>query len=301
MKTTTTLILLGLGLLSRAQHARADAFLFSNGVYTTISPPGATILEVHGINDTGQIVGLLENNTGLHGFIDTNGVFTLLPPGTDAKGINNNGQVVGLLGVAQGFLYSNGTFSTFDVPSGRLNDVKGINDAGQIVGTFFDNTQFLRHGFLDTNGVFTTLDAPGGGTEANGINNSGQIVGSTSTLLMGWLYTNGVFTTINVPGSDATFVDGINNGGQILGFYHVGGEPRDHDFLYSNGVYTTLPLDVPGSAPDTTRATGFNNVGQIVGTFSVPPPPTPEPAPFLLVACGLVGLASLSRLRRVRR
>ncbi len=59
MKPTTTLILLGLGLLSHAQHARADAFTYINGVYTTISTPGATILEVHGVNDAGQIVGTL--------------------------------------------------------------------------------------------------------------------------------------------------------------------------------------------------------------------------------------------------
>jgi hypothetical protein len=41
MKVTTTLILLCLGLLGLGLHARADAFLFSNGVYTTISAPGA--------------------------------------------------------------------------------------------------------------------------------------------------------------------------------------------------------------------------------------------------------------------
>jgi uncharacterized membrane protein len=295
MKITTTLILLGLGLLSRAQNARADAFLFSNGVYTTISPPSATILEVNGINDAGQIVGVLENNTGLHGFIDTNGVFTLLPPGTDPKGINNADQVVGVLGVDQGFLYSNGTFSAFDVPGGRINDVRGINDSGQIVGTF--DAQFQRHGFIDSNGVFTSIDFPGaGGTSATGINAAGQIVG-TRDVFFGFLDVNGTFSPIQFPGSTLTFVNGINNAGQILGFYESTSEA--HDFLYSNGVYTTLPLDVPGSAPNSTRATGFNDVGQIVGTFSVPPPPTPEPAPFLLVACGLAGLASLSRLKRI--
>jgi hypothetical protein len=64
---------------------------------------------------------------------------------------------------------------------------------------------------------FTTIDAPGfgyGTTQAFGINNSGQIVGSNS--VGGFVYKDGSFTV-------APAACGINNRGQIVGNYSGGG------------------------------------------------------------------------------
>lgn len=71
------------------------------------------------------------------------------------------------------------TFTTIDVPGGRLIQASGINDGGQIVGRYDDpigsNT---GHGFLDSDGSFTPIDVPGArSTYATGINDGGQIVG----------------------------------------------------------------------------------------------------------------------------
>ena len=77
------------------------------------------------------------------------------------------------------------------LPSGTYGaEAFGINDAGQIVGAYVD-ANHLMHGYIYSNGTYTILDDPSagtngpypqsggstGGTQAFGINNSGQIVG----------------------------------------------------------------------------------------------------------------------------
>ena len=79
----------------------------------------------------------------------------------------------------------------------------------------------------------------------------------------GFLYRDGIYTTFDVPGSSTTFGVAINNLGQIVGDYDIGG--NQHGFLYSNGVYTTL--GVPGSVGS--DASAINNLGQIVGDYDI--------------------------------
>jgi probable HAF family extracellular repeat protein len=119
--------------------------------------------------------------------------------------------------------------------------------------------------------TFTTIDVPFSGATAsvaNGINNSGQIVGIYGSLSggHGFLYDAGGFTHIDVPGANNTNPSGINDDGQIVGYYSVGfdSEFRPHGFLYVAGVFT--PLDVPDATH--TQAFGINNRGQIVGTYT---------------------------------
>src|SRR5439155_235456 len=87
---------------------------------------------------------------------------------------------------------SGGTFTTIDDPSATLVNTKtfGINDAGQIVGTYARGT---NHGFLLSGGVFTDVDDPQAtqGTEAQGINAMGQVVGEydDATGIHGFLMT----------------------------------------------------------------------------------------------------------------
>jgi probable HAF family extracellular repeat protein len=128
---------------------------------------------------------------------------------------------------------------------------RGINDAGDIVGTFSDATG--SHGFLLTGGVFTTIDAVppfappppqlGAGTDAFGINDAGQIVGSfnDATGFHGFLLTGGVFTTIDAPGSTTplpfTQIFGINDAGQIVG--------RFSDATFVDHGFLATPAAVP--------------------------------------------------------
>ena len=68
---------------------------------------------------------------------------------------------------------------------------------------------------------FTTINVPGAtNTQANGINNRGEIVGSftDATGTHGFIYSAGTFTTINVPGATGgTEAYGINDNGHVVG------------------------------------------------------------------------------------
>ena len=66
-----------------------------------------------------------------------------------------------------------------------------------------------------------TLDVPGyAGTGASGINNRGQIVGFYSSD-HGFLLDHGSFTAIDVPGAIGTVPSGINERGQIEPIHEV--------------------------------------------------------------------------------
>jgi hypothetical protein len=86
-----------------------------------------------------------------------------------------------------GFLLERGRFTAVAIPRG-LEDLApqgisplDIGDRGQIVGSYADPA-LAEHGFLPDRGRFTTIDVPDAkGTQAQGINYRGQIVGSTAT------------------------------------------------------------------------------------------------------------------------
>ena len=71
------------------------------------------------------------------------------------------------------------------------------------------------------------------------------------------------FTTIDVPGIYDTQAFGINDAGQIVGYYEPYVGPLHGLLLDVDGSYTTL--DVPGAIE--TDAVGINASGQIVGYY----------------------------------
>src|ERR1051325_8274747 len=107
---------------------------------------------------------------------------------TFAYDLNNLGQVVGYYtnnSNPHGFVYSNGSYTSFDDPLGINGGAgtwgQGINDSGQVVGYFQDSlhhTHSFQHS-LAPGGGFSPLDDPLGanGTFATDINNLGQVVG----------------------------------------------------------------------------------------------------------------------------
>jgi uncharacterized membrane protein len=126
------------------------------------------------------------------------------------------------------------TFIRDPLSEGFSTVAYGVNDLGQIVGSYapFGNPYY----FIDKGGIFTTLPPIGGSDligAVNGINSTGQIVGSCSngtlTGELGFVYSDGVYTTLSDPsavGSVAsggngaqTLAFGINNLGQVVGWY----------------------------------------------------------------------------------
>jgi hypothetical protein len=117
--------------------------------------------------------------------------------------------------------------------------------------------------------TFNPFDDPSGftgTTEAFGVNDADQIVGSyqNATGIHGFLESGGTFITLDDPlATDSTVARGINGAGQIVGDYQDVNFDN-HGFLLSGGVYTAL--DDP-SAAGTTVATGINAKDQIVGFY----------------------------------
>ncbi len=161
-------------------NSSAGSFLLSGGNFTALNlraPPS-------GINDSGQIVG--------GDFIYSGGNYTTLHAGgafdyTTASGINNAGQVVGFTynvrsgqaydpNTGPGYLLTGSGYTTF----GMYTTIgRGINDSSQIVGYSYMYPNGMHHAFLLSGDNYTTFDVPGATTtEAYGINNSGEIVGT---------------------------------------------------------------------------------------------------------------------------
>jgi probable HAF family extracellular repeat protein len=195
---------------------------------------------------------------------------------TYAGGIDNAGQVVvqaSSNGDTQSFLYTAGSFSPIIVPGANSVNATGINDQGRIVGSYSYPTSSGYSGFLKTGNTITPINMPGAlSTAPSGINDAGTIVGTylnSASHDQGFVYANGSFTTISGPGADGlfTYVNGINNQGDVVGTY--GG----HGFVFSDGVLHTF--NAPGDIVGSTVAQGINNLGQVVGFFQTTNPDQP--------------------------
>ena len=114
---------------------------------------------------------------------------------------------------------------------------------------------------------FTTIDPAGSSaTFAQGINNSGQIVGNfndAQNVSHGFLRSSaGTYTTFDYPGATGTYAADINSAGQIIGTY-TDSAFNTHSYLLSGGTFS--PLIYPGSVQ--TLAYGINTAGQVVGGY----------------------------------
>ncbi|MER2513535.1 MAG: hypothetical protein ABTQ25_14145 [Nitrosomonas ureae] len=197
---------------------------------------------------------------------------------TYAYDINNNGQIVGFtnsLNGNQSFIYSNGVYTSVEVPNAKFGTtLLGINDSGQMTGLYVDELNPRVHSFLYDGNTFVTLDHPEAadvgftaGTQAYSINNNGQVVGvynDSSGVSHGFLYRGGSYFTLDVPNSMATFAEGINDSGIVVGFFYD--ENGHHGFSYDGITYTVIdnPNALAGSYSGTVIS-GINNMGIMTG------------------------------------
>lgn len=104
---------------------------------------------------------------------------------------------------------------------------------------------------------FTSIDFPGAGIDVRGINNAGQIVGSVDHSDFssdGFVLSGGSFTTFSFPGAFGTKAVGINDAGQIVGYYGGCCGAAQHGFLLSRAALALLIFPVP--PPATLSPTG---------------------------------------------
>ena len=278
------------------------------GDIVTIDYPGPTSTVATAINDSGQIVGEyalpcppFPQTCSNGAFLDSGGVFSLLPAGFVPNGINNSGQIVGLMNSQMGVLDSHGVFSALSIPGAVAEEAFGINNRGDIADVYATSGFGPDYGFVYTVGTVTTINGPTGDTWAFGIDDSDQVL----VYLGGQgyaLYSGGLFYPINVPGSTATIAQGINDQGEIMGWCF---DPNGiHGSSDINGVYSSF--DAPGATQ--TYAYGVNNGGQIVGYYvdasgvnhGFLDTPVPEPSSIVPLASA-TGVLAFARLRRKRR
>ena len=197
---------------------------------------------------------------------------------TAPQDINNRGEIVGIYNdindVNQGFLYCNGTFTSYSVPDATSTQIRGINNHGDFVGTYVDS-QNQNHGFLrDHSGQVTTLDFYGvNQTLPNGINDQGTITGlyiDNNQVAHYFVYANGQAVQIDVPNatipSDFSSWPKINNSGSLVGTVVDNDSQQRRAVLVSNGV--TMTFGVNGDSGTGARA--INSAGAITGPNSGP-------------------------------
>ena len=255
----------------------------------------------YGINSFGQIVGDSYLSGGSpRGFIFEDSMRSLGLVagyiGSNAMAINDAGTAVGsVYAPAPGFearayseaaVFRNGGISLLgtlsaldpDLPFGNGfvfrpdSFATAINNAGLVVGASNRGTDPLTlngspsRAVTFSGGAAHDLGTLGGAaSNANGVNNLGQVVGWAQTgsgELRAFLHTNGSMVDITGAPSNAR---AINDQGQVVGHYiHQG---QGQAFLYTSGAVRGL------GKPDEafSVATGLNGLGQVVGYFKTQP------------------------------
>ncbi|MGA7313089.1 MAG: hypothetical protein WBX22_03880 [Silvibacterium sp.] len=255
-------------------HLTCRPFLWEFFHMRALPTLGGNNGEASAINNRGQIVGMAEDGT-----VDPscaagttnnrlqlpvsweNGKVQPLPTGNDPGGfalwINDDGQAVGYTGacgaMSHAVSWENDTVTVLkDLGTGFGGLAYGNNNRGQIVGSVFVNPGGfpIRYGALWQNGTLTVLNPehllPGDiAAIATGINDLGQVVGSTWDSNFNWshafIYQDGVMTDLNslFPKDTnlhlrATMANKINERGQISGMATVLSGPdtgKVHAFL----------------------------------------------------------------------
>lgn len=233
----------------------------------TLSGVSTDVSQAYGVNALGQVVGDSVNANGLdHAFRtgsnlaingQTDDLGTLGGIQSFANAIDTSGQTVGSSLLADGTTEhafrssANGaanSLTDLGTLGGTFSDATAINSSGQVVGqadlASTDPNAVSRHAFVwtqgATNGVdsnmqMTDLGSLGGDSQANSINDAGNIVGfsflADGTTFDAFLYRNNQLVDLNslinpASGWILEYASAINNNGQIAGYGLFQGQTR---------------------------------------------------------------------------
>ncbi len=225
---------------------------FGQGNYVNENFPGSVQTQVTGLNDLGVTVGFWSsmNNANLvndnHGFVEYRGRFHTAdfptsspasPPVDQLLGVNDSDVAVGFYTDANGnnhgyeYNIARNRYSAVLDPSspGASLTAAAINESGQVAGFYTNPATENTDGFLLIHrDGFRDLAVPGASsTMALGVNDRDEVVGvyqvgtGSSAVMHGFTWTaESGFQTVDDPnGVGTTTINGLNDQGQLVGFY----------------------------------------------------------------------------------
>lgn len=246
LRTNPALTLIGGLLLLPSINASATSYSFQ----TLNNNNDPTFNQLLGINNTGEIAGYFGSGALGH----PNQGYTLNPP------------------------YGQANYTNENFPGSVQTQVTGINNNGVTVG-FGSNQNTVSQvnnnfGFVDVNGVFTIVNSPlvavFNGVTVNqllAVNNNGIAAGfyvDANGNDNGYTYNIGTksFTNLTISGAVSDTAAGINNAGEIAGFFTNGANTTEGFIL--NGNIQTNVQDPFGTS---TMILGLNNTGLADGVY----------------------------------
>jgi probable HAF family extracellular repeat protein len=251
------------------------AFIYDDGVMTSLGTFGGEYSRAFGINDNGQVVGEAAailppsspfSGSASHAFLYADGVMndlgTLGGTTSIAYGVNSNGEVTGMASVpgpgtfsenVHAFFYTGGVMRDLGTLGGEASWGYAINDNGQITGYALTRDNAGSHAFLYSGGAMHDLGVLvlGGFSTGYAINVSGHVVGNSSApdrQTHAFFYADGVMYDLNslVVGAQNPVLQNavaINNSDQIVANGCIDG---------ACGVYLLDPVSGPLPPPTTT-------------------------------------------------
>jgi hypothetical protein len=218
--------------------------------YLSENFPGSVQTQVTGLNNRGVTVGFwaptnLGSGDANFGWADVNGHFSQAdyptsdpasPVADQLLGVNDQDVAVGFFTDAQGYTHgyeyniATNTYSLVTDPHDPQANLTAaaINDSGDVAG--FYTAGGTTDGFVMNHRQhwFTDLAVPGASaTMALGVNNNEEVVGTytvgtgSSATMHGFTWSpESGFTTIDDPhGIGTTTINGVNDRGDLVGFY----------------------------------------------------------------------------------
>lgn len=319
-----TILVVAIALSGASSAANADSMTYK--IIDIGSLPGSTKeAEATGLNRTGDVIGwsngspfiysnsVLARTSENANAISDNRLIAIPTSNFSPLAINSSGEMAGQSGTTPA-IDSKGVVTL--LPGVGNGYAFGINDAGQVVGSMSYNSfgQYpdTTHAFLYSDGkVIDLARSPGEYSEARGINELGQVVGtsgplSNSNMSHPFIYSNGTYTDLPFFGRAV----GINDLGAVLG-YSNSGNGIERGFLYQNGVKTDLTTLIQSLGKITLgqdSLIGINDSGQILfnatvdgnsHAFLLTPQAVPEPTTLAFGMC--VGVTFVIRHLKKRR
>jgi probable HAF family extracellular repeat protein len=243
-------------------------------------------------NGAGTVVGTSNG----HAYRWKGGVLTDLGDGlpgpggeSSARAVNVSGVVVGQSNVdvdspphavrwAGGVLTDLGT----GYGAGSGSSARGINADGVVVGVHYASQSSPFRAAMWRGGKVVDLGSLGGTTtspygtisEANAVNDAGQVVGTalprSGYPLRGFIWQNGVMRDLGTLGGngEATVAQAVNSTGGVAGFSQTtGGET--HGFVWTAGRMRDMGVLGPDFPYRSSDAAGINDAGVVVGSARV--------------------------------